>query len=944
MSKRPKWRLQLLPFDDRRRSARPGCWSSGRSSRSPEGHILAPRRCRARYRFMTSLIEWRKGLGDSDCSSRRSGGPRHPAGVILDGGGICEKGVGVDVPLHARRAAGRVYVTGQGGPAPQPGHPPRQGQNRHRWSTPPNRRFTVLSRLGAADPGLRSNGMAGTQANLAWETLLDLSATRPGPLHMRLAAAIRAAIRAGRLPVGAALPPSRMLAADLGVSRWTVTEAYGQLITEGYLTGKTGSATRVTWSPRPGDEPRGDPTRARSARPPGRPRRRGFDLGSYRPDLRAFPRRQWVEAIRAAAETAPFDRLSYSEPGGMPELRAVLAEHLNRSRGAAAEPGTICRRHGGRAGHVPALPRAAWQTGIPRSAWRIPGSPRLWQAAQDAGLELVPLPVDDDGLVVDALRRASRRCAPCAWARPGRSHSAARWPRIAARRWWTGRDGWTGWSSRTTTTPSSATTGPTPPVMQGTAKDRVALLGSMSHGAGAHGRHRLGGGAAPVGAGGAGRARDPGAPARAQPARAGPAHAVRGLRPAPARLAAAFPGPPQRAARRAGAGTCPGTGCAARRRECECCSNCRPGPTRPRSCGPPRAAASSCATCTRCSSRPGRGTRGCWSATATSRTRAIDAAVAALAEIIRDAGPSDESGAPSASYEYDRTEDSHPGRAGRRAALRRPEQRRQHPAGPADHRVADGRRRIRHPGRAFHRPHGRDLRPARRRAQPAHRRRPADHARRARRRPAPADLARWTPGRWTSSPAAAARSTRWPWWPSTRSRSGRWWRTSRPPPRSCRTASRCWPPARTSARRTSAAASARRWRSSSRWSATRARSRPATPTGPLRIPATFGLPAEDDGSRNDPLLGQNIVTCNPYRHDFDALRAASTRVVIGVGAESGQMIAGRAAVAVAERLGTPARHLPRRPRRVPRRRIRPHGRAGRLRRHPAQGPRQLTAG
>ena len=66
-----------------------------------------------------------------------------------------------------------------------------------------------------------------------------MPATRPGPLHMRLAAAIRAAIRSGRLPVGAALPPSRMLAADLSVSRWTVTEAYGQLITEGYLTGKT---------------------------------------------------------------------------------------------------------------------------------------------------------------------------------------------------------------------------------------------------------------------------------------------------------------------------------------------------------------------------------------------------------------------------------------------------------------------------------------------------------------------------------------------------------------------------------------------------------------------------------------------------------------------------------------------------------------------------------
>ncbi|NEE04355.1 alpha/beta fold hydrolase [Phytoactinopolyspora halotolerans] len=68
-------------------------------------------------------------------------------------------------------------------------------------------------------------------------------------------------------------------------------------------------------------------------------------------------------------------------------------------------------------------------------------------------------------------------------------------------------------------------------------------------------------------------------------------------------------------------------------------------------------------------------------------------------------------------------------------------------------------------------------------------------------------------------------------------------------------------------------------------------------------PATFGLPAEDDGSRDDPLLGQNIVSCTHYQHDFDALRAASTRIVIGAGAESSAELACRAGVAVAERLG-----------------------------------------
>ena len=73
---------------------------------------------------------------------------------------------------------------------------------------------------------------------------------------------------------------------------------------------------------------------------------------------------------------------------------------------------------------------------------------------------------------------------------------------------------------------------------------------------------------------------------------------------------------------------------------------------------------------------------------------------------------------------------------------------------------------------------------------------------------------------------------------------------------------------------------------------------------PAPNPADFGLPTEDDGSRNDPLVGQNIVSCNHYEHDFDALRAASTRVEIAVGAESSQALAGRAAVAVAERLAT----------------------------------------
>jgi pimeloyl-ACP methyl ester carboxylesterase len=73
---------------------------------------------------------------------------------------------------------------------------------------------------------------------------------------------------------------------------------------------------------------------------------------------------------------------------------------------------------------------------------------------------------------------------------------------------------------------------------------------------------------------------------------------------------------------------------------------------------------------------------------------------------------------------------------------------------------------------------------------------------------------------------------------------------------------------------------------------------------PAPDPAMFGLPTEDDGSRTDPLLAQNMISCTHYQPDFDALRAASTRIVLAAGAESDGEMAHRGAEAIAERLGT----------------------------------------
>lgn len=79
---------------------------------------------------------------------------------------------------------------------------------------------------------------------------------------------------------------------------------------------------------------------------------------------------------------------------------------------------------------------------------------------------------------------------------------------------------------------------------------------------------------------------------------------------------------------------------------------------------------------------------------------------------------------------------------------------------------------------------------------------------------------------------------------------------------------------------------------------------------PAPDPTMFGLPTEDDGSRDDALLAQNIISCTGYEPDFDALRTAPTRIVMAAGAESEGTMANRGAHAVAERLGSKAVRFP----------------------------------
>ncbi|MBB5806490.1 GntR family transcriptional regulator/MocR family aminotransferase [Saccharothrix ecbatanensis] len=246
--------------------------------------------------------------------------------------------------------------------------------------------------------------MAVPQTNFAWATLLDVGPPERGGrrLHDRLAHALRTAIREGRLVEGAAVPPSRALAEEFGCSRWVVTEAYGQLIAEGYLAARVGSATRVSWSPDTVPPP---PPRTPRAPEPAPIR---YDLAPGLPDLRAFPRRRWADAVRAVTGSAVHYDLGLPDPAGHAVLRTTVAQYLRRSRGADADAASVSVCAGVTDGLVRTC-RALVARGIADLAVEHPGWGRLRDAATSTGLRVHPVPVDQDGLRVDDLARTPAR-------------------------------------------------------------------------------------------------------------------------------------------------------------------------------------------------------------------------------------------------------------------------------------------------------------------------------------------------------------------------------------------------------------------------------------------------------------------------------------------------------------------------------------------------------
>ncbi|QHY97699.1 HTH-type transcriptional regulatory protein GabR [Streptomyces sp. S4.7] len=178
--------------------------------------------------------------------------------------------------------------------------------------------------------------VSGKQQVTAVTVGADLHLELRGPgLRTGLMDALREAVRTGRLTPGTRLPSSRTLAADLGVARNTVADAYAELVAEGWLTARQGSGTRVARRAAPRTRtPSGPP-----ARPSGR--RPAHNLRAGSPDLSSFPRAEWLASARRALAAAPHDAFDYGDQRGRVELRTVLADYLARTRGVYADPERI---------------------------------------------------------------------------------------------------------------------------------------------------------------------------------------------------------------------------------------------------------------------------------------------------------------------------------------------------------------------------------------------------------------------------------------------------------------------------------------------------------------------------------------------------------------------------------------------------------------------------
>ena len=255
-----------------------------------------------------------------------------------------------------------------------------------------------------------------------WELAVALDRAGGTPVFLQIAGSLSDDIRRGRLRPGQALPGTRRLAATLGVNRNTVVAAYEELQAEGWIETDAARASRVT-SALPDPRPQRFTGAGRRAAVPART---GYDLpplpalptdgtrppaelvfGSGVPDLRLVPVAALARAYRRALRQRGRVLLDYAAPEGLPRLRAALAAMLAATRGLAAGPDDLLVTRGSQMA-LELVARALVTPGDLVAVEALGYVPARAAFAL-AGARLCPIPVDGQGLDVDALEALARR-------------------------------------------------------------------------------------------------------------------------------------------------------------------------------------------------------------------------------------------------------------------------------------------------------------------------------------------------------------------------------------------------------------------------------------------------------------------------------------------------------------------------------------------------------
>jgi GntR family transcriptional regulator/MocR family aminotransferase len=246
-----------------------------------------------------------------------------------------------------------------------------------------------------------SGGMTVAWARGGPDLLIALD-REAGPVGIQLQDQLRTAIRDRRLGSGERLPSTRRLAELLGVSRGTVVDVYGQLLAEGYLESAVGSGTRVAAIASANTAPRN------AAVPPAARRPVEIDFEYGIPDLGSVPLTEWSWAVSEATRTLPTAELGDEDVAGSRHLREVVTAYHRRVRSGWATADDAVVVSGFRQGLAFTLATLA-RRGVRCIGLEDPGPREHDLIARRAGLDPVPVPVDEHGLDVERLRRSAAR-------------------------------------------------------------------------------------------------------------------------------------------------------------------------------------------------------------------------------------------------------------------------------------------------------------------------------------------------------------------------------------------------------------------------------------------------------------------------------------------------------------------------------------------------------